>query len=278
MNDRAMTTLDTVPRSAQLTDAHDRYFNAFGYLRLRGWLADVIEDLQAGFDAIVDREELEVVACHAFMDGSMQCAESYARLLVADPLASGQPLHWLLEDGRLLDLAQYLLGSGSSYLGSCANLYNCNVHWHDDAIVKAAEGRNLHALIYLDPLDACTGALRVIPGSHHRGPFGESLRRELAGAEQALPEAFGVRADEVPAVVLDVVPGDVIVIDFDLLHASFHGGVGRRMVSVAFGPPIDAETRASHARLPGALGRRATADEVARSLHHRVTTTGSTTL
>ena len=249
-----MTILDTFPR-AQLTDAHDRYFNTFGYLRLRGWLADVIEDVRAGFDAIVDREALEVVACREFMDGSMHRAESHARLLVPDPLASGQPLHWLLEDGRLLDLARYLLGPETSCTISCANLYNCNVHWHDDAIVKPAEGRNLHTLIYLDPLDGCSGALRVIPGSHHRGPFAQTLRRELAGAEEPLPEAFGVRADEVPAVVLDVVPGDLILIDFDLLHASFHGGVGRRMVSVAFGPRLDAAAHANQARLRAAVGR-----------------------
>jgi len=253
--------------SLVLTAAQRRFFDVFGYLRLPGLFADVIERLRSEFDDLVRHEPLLVVSCQQFMDGSPDDAEAYARLLVSDPLGPGQPLHWLSEDQRLASVAQQLLGPQAEYICSFANLYNCNVHWHDDSIVKSAPGRHLQAMLYLDPLDATTGALRVIPGSHLPGAYGEGLRRELLGGALPKLEVYGLPADELPGLVLEVLPGDLLVLDFDVLHASFHGGLGRRLLAVSYGPRLTSARYAEFGRAVLAGSRAASPDDASRSLN-----------
>src|SRR5262249_26454357 len=76
------------------------------------------------------------------------------------------------------------------------------------------------------PLDASTGALRVLPGSH-REPIYDQMSRD--------PEtAFGVPPDQVPAFVFQSTPGDVLVFNQHLWHAAFGGSRHRRMGIVDF--------------------------------------------
>ncbi|MCM5681582.1 phytanoyl-CoA dioxygenase family protein [Schlegelella sp. S2-27] len=67
------------------------------------------------------------------------------------------------------------------------------------------------------------GALRVLPGSHHPG-FQEALRG--LGAE-------GEKTADLPAHVIVSEPGDLILLDEHLFHASF-GGQTRRQWRVDF--------------------------------------------
>ncbi len=95
--------------------------------------------------------------------------------------------------------------------------------------------RSLGFLAYLEPLTADTGALRVLPGSH-RG-VGDT--------------AIGTRAnDEAESrfVTVTTMPGDIIVMDEHLLHASVGGTIRRqwRVDFVADEPPHSEEPH-SHA-------------------------------
>ena len=45
-------------------------------------------------------------------------------------------------------------------------------------------------------------------------------------------EAFGVSGPEVPAVALETQPGDLIMFNQDLKHASYGGGTRRRMFTI----------------------------------------------
>ena len=100
--------------------------------------------------------------------------------------------------------------------------------------------------MYLDPLTADNGALRLIPGSH-RDPLHTALRdmRE-AGSPELPPE-------EVPCHVCETTPGDVIGFDMRASHAAFNGFDGRRLCTVLFyvNPKNDAEVAGARWRVIG---------------------------
>jgi phytanoyl-CoA dioxygenase PhyH len=143
----------------------------------------------------------------------MMCEQTPVSLTLVDELAV---------------LATKLLGrrvlpgraKGTQYFGSSA------LHADSDLAVAS-----LGFVAYLEPVDATSGALRVVPRSH---------RHERAMQSSA-------------AVPLATTPGDIIVFDEHLTHGSL-GGVVRRQWRVDFivdpvGPAEEALVRASFARL-----------------------------
>ena len=104
---------------------------------------------------------------------------------------------------------------GTRYLGSSG--------FHADSDVPIP---SLSFVAYLEPLDATSGALRVIPRSHrHEGDEGAA-------------------AD---AVALATSPGDVIVFDEHLTHGSVGGGVRRQWrVDFTVEPRTDTEAALVH--------------------------------
>jgi hypothetical protein len=101
--------------------------------------------------------------------------------------------------------------------------YHGGSDWHRDHDLDVA---SVGFACYLEPLDAATGALRVVPGSH---------RSPRAPAPAAGPADDHAVATE---------PGDVIVFDEHLLHAS-RGGTLRRQWRVDYvARPADAAQEA----------------------------------
>jgi hypothetical protein len=86
--------------------------------------------------------------------------------------------------------------------------------WHTDSDSPL---RSVGFLAYLGPVGAGSGALRVIPGSHH--PQFRDAIRALASAGRAAPD--------LPHHVVATEPGDMILLDERVFHASF-GGETRR--------------------------------------------------
>lgn len=105
---------------------------------------------------------------------------------------------------------------GMRYIGSTP--------WHTDSSRDAVISVGFAA--YLEPLDADHGALRVLPGSH-RAPMNEDTNLYLAnhGVESAV--------DALPGYAVCTEPGDVIVFDEHLYHAS-SGGTSRRQWRVDY--------------------------------------------
>ena len=70
----------------------------------------------------------------------------------------------LMEDLRFLKPAQKICGDGVLGIGTDVNRYVGDTGWHPDT----GDERQIAVkyIFYLDPVDASTGALRVIPGSH----------------------------------------------------------------------------------------------------------------
>ena len=78
---------------------------------------------------------------------------------------------------------------------------------------------------YLDPVDATSGALRLIPGSHNR-VFHDQIRESL--------ESLALGVADVPAYVCASSPGDVVPFDMRCWHASHGGSSGRRMSTCVY--------------------------------------------
>jgi hypothetical protein len=87
--------------------------------------------------------------------------------------------------------------------------------WHTDSDLPL---RSVGFLAYLEPVGADSGALRVIPGSHHP-QFREAIRGMSATC---------LRDQSLPGHVVAIEPGDMIVLDERVLHASFGGGIRRQ--------------------------------------------------
>jgi len=86
-------------------------------------------------------------------------------------------------------------------------------------------------LAYLEPVGVDSGALRVLPGSHYP-QFRDAIR--AFGAE-------GLAGPELPHHVVATEPGDMILLDEHLFHASFGGGIRRQWRTDYVNVPMDAE-------------------------------------
>jgi hypothetical protein len=100
--------------------------------------------------------------------------------------------------------------------------------WHVDSELPVA---SLGCLAYLEPTADDSGALRLVPGSHHQR-FNEALRGVCAVA---------VRDPSLPSHVVATDPGDVILMDEHVLHAAFGGGVRRQWRVDYLGVPVGVE-------------------------------------
>jgi hypothetical protein len=91
--------------------------------------------------------------------------------------------------------------------------------------------------LYLDPVRRDTGCLRVIPGTHRV----EAIDNWDARNAWICDDLWGISGDQVPSVVLESVPGDVVIFNQNLLHGSFGGSTQRRMVALSFTSHLEAE-------------------------------------
>ncbi len=124
------------------------------------------------------------------------------------------------DDPRFIDAAEQLLGG--PVIPECPEgvLYFAEAGWHTDDGIGV---RGVKFAAYFDELTAETGALRLVPGSHH-----EEQGARLAAYQRRQPpvrtsaEAAACRAS-VPGYAAGTEPGDVIAFDLHTWHASFGG-------------------------------------------------------
>ena len=179
------------------------YFQAFGFLVLRHF-----------FDPRLIAAEVDEVMRNGRwssfeVPGSKEIHFQYVPMMTAETPGSL----------RLLDRTETVAATlfGGPVLPTRAKgvRYWGNTPWHTDSDLRIA---SLGVVAYLESLRENSGALRVLPGSH---------RPEFANALRALGTA-GKPAEESPAHILETEPGDVIVFDEHLFHASFGGGTRRQ--------------------------------------------------
>ena len=130
----------------------------------------------------------------------------------------------LHDDPRFADAAEQLLNKPVLGVTVNGNYYVGDTQWHPDNGTQLYEG--VKFAIYLEPRDAKTGALRVIPGSH-RDPLYSAMKKDPQAA-------FGVRPDEVPCFPFESQPGDVLAFNLATWHSAFGGDDHRRMGVVLY--------------------------------------------
>lgn len=191
-----------------------RFFEVFGFLKFPGLISDSLDWIQEEFKLTFDTNT--IISKH---DGTK-------RSCIYPFIDQRAKMSALLDDPRIEGIAASLLGGDFNYVGSDGNYYTGDTAWHRDG--RHEKYRHIKIAFYLDPLDGNSGALRVIPGSHRlHDQYGADLNETNRSSE-----AWGVSGPEVPAQVLNVAPGDVLVFNHNLMHSSWNGGNTRRMFTL----------------------------------------------
>jgi ectoine hydroxylase-related dioxygenase (phytanoyl-CoA dioxygenase family) len=210
-----------------LTPEQVEFFRTFGYLHLRGLFADDISALTDAFDEVFEKEEIS-------LEPRVELHNNDRRRIIFSILSKHPRLNVLLDDPRMKGVVSPLLGDDYEFAESDGSLFDCETHWHADTYGAPMTHHHVKVSFYLDPLRGDSGAIRVIPGSNDfESEFSRTLRRTFNTPDQ-IETQFGVDPRDIPSVTLDSDPGDVIVWDFRLVHASYNGHEGRRLFSVNF--------------------------------------------
>ena len=203
----------------QLSEQQLSFFDTFGFLAFPGLMTDTIEQITNDFEQIWE----ERGGGH---DGKPHDGERRSCIV---PFIDQHPrLSALIDDPRIDGILSSLLGVAYNYAGSDGNYYAGDTVWHSDGWGKAR--RFVKIAFYLDELNRKTGCLRVIPGSHKlEDRFAQSLQESIRESE----DSWGMSgADLLPGVALETSPGDIVLFNHNLKHASFGGSGRRRMFTI----------------------------------------------
>ena len=207
-----------------LTPGQIAHFKAFGFVIMRSVFSkDEFKTIQAEFD-----HRAAVASSYEPFDGS----KSHTFNMMGDdtPFFAS-----LLEDSRFAEAAEQMFGDVLAYIAD-AKRYVGNTSWHYDG--GSYDDSGVHFVMYLQPVRADTGALRIIPGSHNSPWFEElderpPLRYAWARQDYARAEAPEL-IDSIPAYVCETDPGDVVAFDWRLYHATLGGSDDRHQVSLDY--------------------------------------------
>lgn len=200
----------------QLTQQQIEFFNTFGYLHFPG--------LFSSEEAAWITEEFEL-SIQDFGGGKQH--DGSKRTMFGGPIERRPRMCALLDDPRVEGIVGGVIGADFNYASGDGNYYSGDTRWHPDGnwgqlfAVKVA--------FYLDPVRRDSGCLRVIPGSQRPDHF---IRVHKIDPNQA-QERFGVNLRDFPGqAALETDPGDLVIFNHDLYHASFGGGRRRRMFTM----------------------------------------------
>jgi hypothetical protein len=217
----------------ELSPRQLRFVRTFGYLHLRGLLRASIAEIDRAFERVLREHGGDAYAGehrHTVSPGINGDGDLCRAILDAEPI-----------DGALTTV----LGGDWQYWNSELSYCAGDTPWHSDS--PWPEERRTpgwyELLVYLDPLAADSGALRVIPGSHRCGDgYAEEIHRGIIDESETTParpaDSWGVAGREVPAVALPSQPGDVVLLNHMTAHASFGGAPRRRLLTAVFFPRL----------------------------------------
>ena len=220
-----------------LTSGQIAHFNTFGFVVLRGLFSpSEMEVLGREFDGLLNESR----------DGASFDGEE--RQTLQPFVERRELLTQMVEDDRIYLTLEELLGPGFVWVGSDGNLYVGDTGWHADRSQDASgedhlpwDLQSIKVVFYFDPVDADTGCLRVIPGTHRR-EFAEHLEPIWRRGLEPDDMRYGVAGPDLPAAALESRPGDVVFFSQGMCHASFGGGAGRRMLAMSvMSKPVDEE-------------------------------------
>lgn len=216
--------------STELSEQQVTFFETFGFLHLPELFLPEIATITEGFEEVF-RDHQAYTYEHDLHYGKQ-------RTLIGPGFIDRSPkLSWLRDDPRLQGVVSSLLGNDVEYVESDGNRFGGSTAWHCDIYGSPLELYRIKCYFYLDPLTADSGALRVIPGSHHyESSYAVRLRSQL-DTPTSTRATLGIDERAVPSWVIETQPGDLVVAMFRTLHATFGGSDGRRLFTVNFGRP-----------------------------------------
>lgn len=195
----------------ELSQQQRDFFETFGYLILPGLLNEELGWILEEFEAV--------------FQGRGVVHDGTKRSTVVPFIDQREKLSTLLDNPKIVGLISSLLGSDFNYVGGDGNYYTGDTSWHSDGWHDV--GKFLKVALYLDPVRANTGCLRVIPGTHRI-----DIKDWDARKARNAPELWGIEQSQVPAMPLESNPGDVVAFNHNLMHASFGGSTRRRMFTL----------------------------------------------
>ena len=200
----------------KLTQEQLDFFDTFGYLMIPQLFS------QDETDKIIEVFEWSIQNC-----GGGTNHDGSTRTMFLGPIERHPDMCRLLDHPAILGLIGSVLGDDFNYCSGDGNYYSGDTGWHPDG--GWGELFATKTAFYLDPLTRDTGALRFIPGSHRPDHF---VRKEKIDVNRSM-ELFGVPPSEFPgSIAVETNPGDVVIFNHDLYHASFGGGNRRRMFTM----------------------------------------------
>ncbi len=200
------------------------HFDAFGFLILR----------QAFTPEEIDKITSE--AEKLWVDDRKKESSKDEELSLDEFVERHSPLLELLDDDRIQDTIEGLLGPGFVWAGSEGQVtYHREHGWHPDRPGDEEEVSYLRikVMLYLDPLDKDNGCLRVIPGSH-RLPLHGQIEPENRHQHGDYVKPFDVPGPDIPGFPFECRPGDVLFFSQSLWHSMFNGKKGRRYIALKF--------------------------------------------
>ena len=205
-----------------LTAEEVSFFETFGFLVLKQhFTPEEVKTIKAELKHAVDLTYEDTA-----FDRS---ANSSERLQGVDLTSSSTPyIYSLPERPHLYGIAKQLFGEDVIGHETDVNLFVGDTRWHPDRSGRDIKTHEFGCkfCFYPDPLDGETGALRLIPGSH-RLPFFDALR-EVPGISD--PKNI----PNIPSIVCDNEPGDVVVFNLNCWHASCGGQPGRVQFAIVY--------------------------------------------
>jgi len=200
----------------QLTDRQVHFFHTFGYLVIRGLLSpQEVDRVTRGFEWSIQNR-----GAGADHDGTQ-------RTMFGGPIEHAPEMCALMDHPGILGLIGGVIGEDFSYCGGDGNYYVGDTGWHPDG--NWGQLWATKTAFYLDTVRHNTGCLLVIPGSHREDHF---IRKNSINPNESL-ESLGIAPEQFPGcVALESDPGDVVIFNHDLYHASFGGDKRRRMFTM----------------------------------------------
>ncbi len=221
-----------------ITEQHVNFLQMFGYLQIPGLFGADIDEITEAFEAVFADPQ------QSRMDMNEALHRNDRRVIIPAFVDRHPALVKLREDERIVGIARAVLGDDVEYAESDGNLAFCHSEWHADTYGAPMTQRHIKISFYLDRLRDDSGAIRVLPGTHFwEGDYALGLRSSFREVGRSR-ELFGVDSTAIPAVIIDSDPGDILVWDYRVIHASFNGVNRRRFFSMNFREPAAASATA----------------------------------
>jgi len=207
-----------------LSEEQVNFFKLFGYL--------VLPNLFSAEEMATITKEFELTFAGGgkdVLEWKHQAHYGYQRLVLPQFIDRSVYLSSLIDDPRIHNIFTALLGDDFNYRGSDANVFENSTVWHSDTYGALFKYLNVKLAFYLEEIDEKSGCFRVIPGSHQFGDQFANQLQKMLGENDSLKDVLGLDDIDVPAQILPTKPGDLLIFDFRLKHATcFDGPVKKR--------------------------------------------------